>query len=97
MKFYIVIWGHIIIGDNSLDFTECCKTNVSDFISQDKKQADKFAKKRYAELKKYIAKNETSDEREEFGNYTAQFVDRYGDTGNEIYAYVKEVECVKKI
>ena len=97
MKFYIVIWGQIIIGDNSLDFAECCKTNVSDFIWQDKKQADKFAKKRFAELKKYIGKNEISDEREEFGYYGANFIDRYGGTANEIYAYVKEVECVKKI
>lgn len=97
MKFYIVIWGHIIIGDNSLDFAECCKTNVSDFIWQDKKQADKFAKKQYAKMKKNIDEEELGDVYEEFGSYTAQFVDRYGDTGNEIYAYVKEVECVKKI
>ena len=97
MKFYIVICGQIIIGDNSLDFAECCKTNVSDFIWQDKRQADKFAKKRYAELKKYIGKTEFSDEREEFGDYGANFIDRYGDSANEIYAYVKEVEYVKKI
>ena len=97
MKFYIVIWGHIIIGDNSLDFTECCKTNVSDFIWQDKRQADKFAKKRYAELKKYIGKTEFSDEREEFGDYGDNFIDRYWDSANEIYAYVKVVEYVKKI
>ena len=97
MKFYIVIWGQIIIGDNSLDFAECCKTNVSDFIWQDKRQADKFAKKRYAELKKYIGKTEFSDDREEFGDYGANFIDRYGDSANEIYAYVKEVEYVKKI
>ena len=97
MKFYIVIWGHIIIGDNSLDFTECCKTNVSDFIWQDKKQADKFAKKQYFKMKKDIDEEELGDVHEEFGSYTAQFVDRYGGTGNEIYAYVKEVECVKKI
>ena len=97
MKFYIVIWGHIIIGDNSLDFTECCKTNVSDFVWQDKAKADKFAKKRYAELKKYIGKTEFSDEREEFGDYGANFIDRYGDTANEIYAYVKELQYVKKV
>ena len=97
MKFYIVIWGQIIIGDNSLDFTECCKTNVSDFIWQDKKQADKFAKKQYFKMKKDIDEEELGDVYEEFGSYTAQFVDRYGDTANEIYAYVKEVECVKKI
>ena len=97
MKLYIVICGKIIIGDNSLDFAECCKTNVSDFIWQDKKQADKFAKKQYAKMKKVIDEEELGDVYEEFGSYTAQFVDRYGDTGNEIYAYVKEVECVKKI
>ena len=97
MKFYIVIWGQIIIGDNSLDFTECCKTNVSDFVWQDKEQADKFAKKRYAELKKYIGKNKIDDERKEFGYYEANFIDRYGDSANEIYAYVKEVECIKKM
>ena len=97
MKFYIVIWGQIIIGDNSLDFAECCKTNVSDFIWQDKRQADKFAKKQYFKMKKDIDEEELGDVYEEFGSYTAQFVDRYEDTGNEIYAYVKEVECVKRI
>ena len=97
MKFYIVIWGHIIIGDNSLDFTECCKTNVSDFIWQDKKQADKFAKKQYAKMKKVIDEEELSDVYEEFRNKKAQFEDRYRDTSNEIYAYVKEVKKKKKI
>ena len=48
-------------------------------------------------MKKDIDEEELGDVHEEFGSYTAQFVDRYGDTGNEIYAYVKEVECVKKI
>lgn len=95
MKFYIVIWGQIIIGDHSLDFEECHKTNISDFVWQDKAKADKFAKKRYAELKKYINKEEITDEQEECGYYRANFIDSYGDTANEIYAYIKEVEIVK--
>ena len=97
MKFYIVIWGHIIIGDNSLDFTECCKTNVSDFIWQDKKQADKFAKKWYMMMKEDINKEDIRDVNEEFCSYRAEFIDAYGDTGNEIYAYVKELQYVKKV
>lgn len=95
MKLYIVIWGQKIIGDLSLDFDECYKTNISDFIWQDKAKADSFAKKQYAKMKKYINKEEITDEEEEFANYRANFIDNYGDTGNEIYAYVKEVEIVK--
>ena len=97
MKFYIVICGKIIIGDNSLDFAECNRKLISDFVWTDKVEADKFAKKRYAELKKYIGKNKIDDERKEFGYYEANFIDAYGDTANEIYAYVKELQYVKKV
>ena len=31
------------------------------------------------------------------GYYEANFIDRYEDSANEIYAYVKEVECIKKM
>ena len=97
MKLYIVICGKIIIGDNSLDFAECNRKLISDFVWTDKVEADKFAKKRYAELKKDIGKNKIDDERKEFGYYEANFIDTYGDTANEIYAYVKELQYVKKV
>ena len=97
MKFYIVIWGQIIIGDYSLDFTECCKTNVSDFVWTDKVEADKFAKKWYMMMKEDINKEDIRDVNEEFCSYRAEFIDAYGDTANEIYAYVKELQYVKKV
>ena len=97
MKLYIVICGKIIIGDNSLDFAECNLKLISDFVWADKVEADKFAKKWYMMMKEDINKEDIRDVNEEFCSYRAEFIDAYGDTANEIYAYVKELQYVKKV
>lgn len=91
-KIYLVVWGKTIVGDNSLDFDECRERNVSDWGWKDKELADKFAKECYNEMREYISDDDIDDERLENGYYSANFVDAYGDTANEIFAYVKEIK-----
>lgn len=48
-------------------------------------------------MKEDIDKEDIRDVNEEFCSYRAEFIDAYRDTANEIYAYVKELQYVKKV